>query len=690
NRYLGLVAATIFVLLTTTSIGKALHITHPLLRIGNAFSGEYSAMNGFGAYLTPFSWRMLYGICATIMILAVQIQQGRRKSWKLGTILSVLVLLAISLSSGVYIHKQLAITDSESTLQWQTDYEKKYRQFQDMPKPAIKAVQTTIDLFPEKNAYEVSATYILQNTTSKPIDKILFYLNPEISLKSLKAGGQIISIADSVYGHYWVNLAKPLLPQDSIKADFACSYRWNPFNRVNTTNAIVENGAFMRISNYFPQLGYQAGNEIDNEVERQARKLGKATPAKSLEAPREEEAEWLTLDMQLSTSANQTAIGMGELVKQWTANNRNYYHYKTDVPVRFRFGVSSAQYMIKKDSHRGIGIEVYYHPAHPENVEALITNAKNTLDYCETNFGQYPFKTIRFAEISAFTKGFAATAYPATVFMTENIVFHANTKGDKQQDVINELAGHELSHEWWGTNQFVPAEREGSGFMSETLAMYTELMLVKKMYGQKRVLENVRMHKNIYLSDRGFGDEQALYKAKQGNAHLYYSKGMVAMYQLSEMIGEEKVNMALRSLYQKYVHGKTLPVTTDFLDEIYALTDLSLHPAIDDLFKKIIIYQPLAQSIRTQQLGNKHETSFELLVNKYQEDGKGKQTPVDFTGMIEIGFSFKDGKEEIRSFPVIHGKATIKVSYAEKPVKMVLDPHEQLIKGDEGRVYQLK
>ncbi|MFD0878367.1 hypothetical protein ACFQ1A_29650, partial [Massilia pinisoli] len=171
----GLVAATIFVLLTTTSIGKALHITHPLLRIGNAFSGEYSAMNGFGAYLTPFSWRMLYGICATIMImiLAVQIQQGRRKSWKLGTILSVLVLLAISLSSGVYIHKQLAITDSESTLQWQTDYEKKYRQFQDMPVPTIRAVQTTIDLFPEKNAYEVSATYILQNTTSKPIDKIL-------------------------------------------------------------------------------------------------------------------------------------------------------------------------------------------------------------------------------------------------------------------------------------------------------------------------------------------------------------------------------------------------------------------------------------------------------------------------------------------------------------------------------------
>jgi hypothetical protein len=30
--------------------------------------------------------------------------------------------------------------------------------------------------------------------------------------------------------------------------------------------------------------------------------------------------------------------------------------------------------------------------------------------------------------------------------MTEDLIFHANIKADRQQDVINELAGHELSH----------------------------------------------------------------------------------------------------------------------------------------------------------------------------------------------------------------------------------------------------
>lgn len=692
NRYIGLIAATIFVLITTSSIGSALHIKHPLFRIGAAFGGEYSAMNGYGAYIYPFNWKMLFGICTVllIMILSVQFRQRVRKSFNPKVLISLAILLTGAFATGFYINNRVEMSDEETDLQWQTNYEKKYRIFQHLPTPDITAIKTNIDLFPENNSYKATATYTLKNTTNQPINRLLFYLNTEMTMKSLKVGGQHSSAADAEYGHYWVNLAKPLQPNDSIRASFEFGYNWNNFTKISPFNAIVENGAFLRISNYFPQLGYQTDNEIDNEVERKNHQLGLATPRKSLEADRTPEAEWLSIDMQVSTSANQTAIGVGDLVKQWKANNRNYFHYVSNVPVRFRFGVSSANYLIRKDHHRGIGIEVYYDPAHPENVEGLIANAKNTLDYCETNFGKYPFKTIRFAEISAFSKGFAATAYPATIFMTENMVFHANIKGDKQQDVINELAGHELAHEWWGTNQFTPAKREGSGFLSETFAMYTELMLVKKMYGQKRVLENVRMHKNIYLGDRGFSDEQPLYKAEAGNAHLIYSKGMVVMYQLSELIGEDKVNTALRNVYQKYVHGDILPISTDFLNELYAITDASMHPAIDDLFKRIIIYQPLARSITTQKTGNQYETSFDLIVNKYQEDSKGKQTAVDYTGTIEIAFTFKNGKEQVLSFPVVHNKASIKVNHPGRPLSMTFDPNEKMIKSNENSTHLLE
>ncbi|WP_337045287.1 ABC transporter permease/M1 family aminopeptidase [Emticicia sp. 17c] len=692
NRYAGLIVANVFVLLTTTRLGIPLHIKHPLLRIGAAFSGEHSAMNGFGAYTYSFNWRMLFGSCTVLllMIMAIQVQKHSKKVFNSPTIVGLVVLLTGAGASGYYISNRIELSDTEATLQWQENYEKKYRLFENLPQPTIKAIQTSIDLFPEINAYSVKATYTLKNQTKQPIEKLLFYIKPEITLKSLQVDRKQAVITDKESGHYWVNLEQPLQPDDSLIANFEFGYVWNNFNRLASFNAIVENGAFMRISNYFPQLGYQPNNEINDAAERKKRKLGAATSLKLLEAPRETNAQRINLDMLVSTTASQSAIGVGELVKQWTHNNRNYFHYKTNTPIRFRFGVSSARYAIQKTTHRGIEIEVYYHPAHPENVDGLILNAKNTLDYCEANFGTYPFKTIRFAEISSFTKGFAATAYPATIFMPENMIFHANIRADNQQDVINELAAHELSHEWWGTNQFITDRREGSDMLSETFAMYTELMLTKKMYGPKRVLENVKMHRNIYLNDRGFSSEQALYKSDEANVYLFYSKGLVVMYQLSELIGEEKVNTALRNLYHRYANSNVLPVSTDFLEELYSLTDASVHTVIDELFKKIIIYQPAAQRIRTQRMGNKYKTSFDITVQKLEEDGNGKQTPQVYNGTIEIGFYGKDNKEQIKVFSVSHNKASVSVSHTERPLKMVLDPHEKLIKSDDGTSYSLK
>lgn len=207
------------------------------------------------------------------------------------------------------------------------------------------------------------------------------------------------------------------------------------------------------------------------------------------------------------------------------------------------------------------------------------------MDYCETNFGKYPFKTIRFAEISGFTKGFAATAYPATIYMVEDLIFHCNIKADKQQDVINELAGHELAHLWWGNNQIDPDEREGKAMLTETLAMYTEIMLLKKMYGKQKALESVAMHQSIFESEKGFSGDLPLIKVTGDLTHIAYSKGAVAMYKLSELIGEEKVNLALRNFLNKHKYPNPKPISTDFLEEVYLISDKKLHKKIDYLFK---------------------------------------------------------------------------------------------------------
>jgi hypothetical protein len=95
-----------------------------------------------------------------------------------------------------------------------------------------------------------------------------------------------------------------------------------------------------------------------------------------------------------------------------------------------------------------------------------------------------------------------------------------------------------------GGNQIVPDERDGAAMLTETFATYTEMMLLQQMYGKEKMRDRIKMYLGIYLSGRGYAAEEPLYQAKPDSRHISYSKGAVMMYQLAELIGEEKVNLA--------------------------------------------------------------------------------------------------------------------------------------------------
>ena len=682
NKYFGLVISTILVFLTNSNLSSYFGIKHPLFRFARTFTIEISGMNGFGSYLYAFHWKMIFGICITSLLffIVVKFQKNSKFRFSFLQLITPFLLILGAIFSGININNHLEIKDEKATLDWQQNYEIKYRKFQNFAQPTITEIKTNIDLFPEKNSYKVSAIYTLQNKINEPIEKILLYVTDEIHLKKLRVEHSKDSLSDKQFGQYWFTLSKPLQPNETIKAEIKFDYVWNPFTKHEPFNAIMENGSFMRISNYFPSLGYHSDNEISDKNERKSRKLSAETDVLSLNSSGKTAHNFINLESIISTSKNQTAIGIGDLVGTWEKGNRNFFHYKTLSLIPPRFAVSSAKYAKAKQNFRAISVEVFYHPNHQENVTHLIQNAKKTIDYCEANFGRYPFKTIRFAEISSFSKGFAATAYPATIYMAEDVIFHANIKGDKQQDVINELAGHELSHEWWGANQLVPDEREGAKLLTETLAMYTELMLVKKMYGTERVLENVRLHEGIYLSERGLIDEQPLIKTRNENAHQHYSKGLVVMYQLSELIGEEKINLALRNLFKKYSNSAISPISTDLIDELYAVAEPKFHPKIDDLFKRITTYDVEIQKKLATKINDKYVIHFEAMLHKYDENGKGVKHKIALNDMVEVVFYFKNGSEKRIPIPVKNNRINYQTLFSEKPLKITIDPYEKLLK----------
>ncbi|MBP7556733.1 MAG: hypothetical protein KA821_10735 [Chitinophagaceae bacterium] len=583
RKYVGLGVAVLFVFIMATSIGKNF-ITYPLAKIFYVIQMKYSDMNGYGQYGSAYLKGIFFGLFCLVALLSIYyLVKKTNRSWQVW----MLLIASVSLSSytGIKLLDGYKPKNETAAFTAQANYETKYRKYSNRPQPTVTSIITTVDLFPEENAYHIKGTYTLENKTDSNIDSILVNFANDFKIKNaaLQIADEIITVKDQ---YQVLALQKALMPNQKATFHFNISYQWKAVNGHQSFNAIVENGSFMRISRYYPHFGYVLENEIEDDATRKKYNLGTKSAITAFDAPKTANNDFITLDMTVSTSGDQTALGVGELTKSWKRENRNYFQYKTDDPIPFRFAVSSAQYAVKKETYKGKSFEIYYHPTHAENVDHLMNNARLTMDYCETNFGNYPFKTARFAEVSGFTGGFAATAYPATIYMTENMVFHSNIKADKQQDVINELAGHELSHLWWGNNQINPDDRDGSAMLTETLAMYTEMMLLKKMHGKEKMLDRIKMHLDIYSFSKGFSIEQPLYKVQPGETHISYSKGAVVMYLLSELIGEQKVNEVLRSFIEKHKYPNPKPVSTDFLDELYRLTPPLVHAKIDTLFKK--------------------------------------------------------------------------------------------------------
>nr|MCU0386577.1 hypothetical protein [Flavihumibacter sp.] len=468
HKYIALGLSFLFALLLASPIALNL-FKHPMALLLTGYSATWTDFSGYGGYPGSFLQKMVVGAgLVAILWMGVHALTTKRLASLLG-ILPVVGLLAFTIPNYLEGYTK---PDKQEQEQKAVNYEKSYRKFQELAQPTIQRVTTTIDLYPDKKSYRIEGTYLLRNTTAVEMPAVLVNFPEGFQLESasLNYGKELVPVNEEVKA---IHLKKAIQPGDSAYLQFRLHYQWHPVNAHQPVNLIQEKGSFMRISRYFPIIGYHAAMELEDSLERVQYGLGPATQLKKLEAPKDNREDFIALDMIVSTNAQEQVIGTGELLKKWEQEGRNYFQFRAE-KIPFRFALSSASYAVRKTVHSGIPIQVYHHPLHSENVNALIEQTKRSLDYCQQQFGVYPFRSIAYAEIPSFVRGFNATAYPGVIYMNEGLAFTSNLQAEPDNDVIMELAAHELSHYWWGNNQLSPDEREGASMLTESLAMYTE------------------------------------------------------------------------------------------------------------------------------------------------------------------------------------------------------------------------
>ena len=133
------------------------------------------------------------------------------------------------------------------------------------------------------------------------------------------------------------------------------------------------------------------------------------------------------------------------------------------------------------------------------------------------------------------------------------------------------VTAHELGHQYWA-HQVIGADMQGGTMLSETLAQYSALMVMKHIYGEDKIRRFLQFELDNYLRSRGQeGIEELPLARVENQRYIHYRKGSLAMYLLQERLGEAAVNRALRGLLARYrFQGAPYPRSLDLIQLLRA------------------------------------------------------------------------------------------------------------------------
>jgi ABC-2 type transport system permease protein len=683
-----------------------------LYRFANTPPVVYSDMNRYGHFLPPVFWYMAYWGAASLLLLVLarlfwvrgtdvagkvrlRIARGRFTRTLLATSLAALAVFA---ATGAYIFYNTEILNTYRNEFERDDlraqYEKSYKSFAGKPQPKVVASRVNVDIFPHEHRVRFNGTLTLKNKAAVPVSELYLGLLEEARIDKLEASIPM-KLADGRRDLGWMRytLGRALAPGETMTFNYDIAYPGEGFTNGGAHMEVVDNGTFVN-SSMLPQLGYQPAAELTLDAQRKKHGLApKEHLMPDLDDPAGRgrnyitgEADWIDFEATVSTAEDQIALAPGYLQKEWVENGRRYFHYKMDVPILDFYAFLSARYAVKKGVWEGGGktvpIEVYYQPGHEYNVDTMIASVKDSLDYYTKNFSPYQHRQVRILEFPRYAS--FAQSFPNTIPFSESIGFIAKVdpKDPKDIDYPYYVTAHEIAHQWWA-HQVIGAYTQGATMMSETLAQYSALMVMKKKYGDAKMKRFLKYELDNYLVGRAIERkrEQALYR-NENQPYIHYRKGSLAMYALQDAIGEDAVNRALASYVRKVAFQEPpYTISRELLAEYRAVTPPEYQYLIADLFETITIFENRAVSATWRDKGGgKYEVTLRVSAKKLRADENGASTEVPMDDLVDIGVLGADDKPlYLEKHRIRTGETTLTLEVGEKPLRAGIDPVVKLI-----------
>lgn len=596
--------------------------------------------------------------------------------------------------TGAYAYYNIEVLNryetSDQAEKYSADYERKYLKFERLAQPSVSGVALNVQLYPKQRMLIAKGSYALVNAGSAPIaeihvrkgDRDLEWLNLQIT-------GARLASDDEKFGYRIYRFDRPLSPGSKANLTFTSRIWHRGFRAARPATDIIANGTFLNNYDFAPVIGMNRNGLLTERAKRRRQGLpAELRPARleDLSATRDNyiHADWVMSDITLTTDADQAPIAPGNQVSETISNGRRTARFVSPAPILNFFSIQSARYAVGSGIHNGLKLSVYYHPGHDWNVPKMLRAMGTALDYYRAHFGPYQFNYARIIEFPGYSR--FAQAFAGTMPYSETIGFNANTDDPEKIDFTSYVVSHEMAHQYWA-HQVIGADMQGGTVLSETLAQYSALMVMKHLYGPDKIRRFLKYELDNYLRNRqGEAVEEVPLERVENQGYIHYRKGALVMYLLQERLGEEAVDRALARFDAKWrFKGPPYPRSLDLIAEFRKEAKTpEQQQLIDDLFSRITLYDLKVTDASTKKDATGWTTTLTVKADKFYANGKGVETKAKLAEPIEVGlFTARPGLGGFSAAnvvvmerrPVASGTQRIVIHTAKKPTFAGVDPY---------------
>ncbi|HEX6644095.1 MAG TPA: hypothetical protein VF037_05425, partial [Gemmatimonadales bacterium] len=648
-------------------------------------------------------WALLLGEGATLVLARgregrVASRFGRARITAGGRRVALAAVALIVAAGGVVFYNTNVINeyqDADAAARDAAEYERRYGRFEGVPQPLLVATSLHAEIRPDERRAELRGRHRLVNRTGAAIDSIHVATSTELRTARLAFDRPASArVEDEHLGHAIYVLDQPLAPGDSLTLDFAVEYAPRGFRNDGVEAYVVGNGTMFGNQGWLPSIGYQPARELRDPADRLAHGL---TARPSLPGRLEEVAarnymggsELIDFEAVVGTNGDQVAVAPGTLRRSWIESGRRYFHYASEAPIRNEYLLFSARYAVhearwtdpRDPDAPPVSIQVYHHPSHVANLDRMVRSIRTSLTHYSAAFGPYPYRHLRFVERPGGDGGMSADA--SSVAFDEGFD-RMHPDPSRGLDLPFYVVAHEVAHQWWGS-QLASAPVEGMWLMSESLAVYSGMQVLRAGYDDDQVRRYLALVREIYAFPRS---RAAVPLLRADGSFLGYRKGPLALHALARYVGEGRVNGALRRLIEKHAGtGPPLPTALDLYAELAAVTPDSLRYLLHDLFEANTYWDLETDAVRADSTADGWVVAIDVRAAKHVVDTAGTATEIPMDDWIEIGvYAPVPPGVQVLAEPlhlarhrVRSGPQTITVTVPQEPARAGIDPGHLLI-----------